>query len=197
MAAVDPGSAVPPTPRSGRTDVQRTIDGPAPERVHSGPAHRVPVHHMVVLDTPLPLGPVMHRFRAMFDSASRARRCAVFDVVVPATRLSAHERRAVGAATGSGGTDEAAEVRAARRRRDRMVEEFGNVGLPIGESSIGPADVARATDEAFDEHGHVDTVVVLTEPLGMSRWLRLDAPSRIARSVDAPVVTIEVDPTVI
>ena len=41
---------------------------------------------------------------------------------------------------------------------------------------------------------NVDAVIVSTLPAGVSRWLKMDLPSRIDRMTDAPVTTIEAEP---
>jgi len=155
------------------------------------------VRYLVVLDTALPVGPVMYRFRSLADAAIRAGRWPRFDAVVPTVRLAAADRRSVRSTGRVDGADDTREAAAAQRRRDQLLEEFGASGLRLGEVAVGSGDTVREAVEAVDRHGRTDAVVVLTEPLGMGRWLRLDAPNRIARRTGRDVITIEVDPTVV
>jgi hypothetical protein len=55
------------------------------------------------------------------------------------------------------------------------------VGAP--EPTVAVQDVLE--EQAFDE------VIVSTLPTSLSRWLRMDLPSRIARMTDVPVTTVE------
>jgi hypothetical protein len=139
----------------------------------------------------------MYRFSALAEAAAQAGRRPAFDAVVPAIGLGAGDRTFVENELSAGVTDEAAEVLAARWRRDRLIEEFGSIGLQIGEADIGPGSPVRAVAEAIERRARTDAVIVITEPLGVARWLRLDAPSRIARRTEIAITTIEVDPTVV
>ncbi len=186
------GDAASPSPRSGRAERIGAGGRTSPRPAGSGP-----VHYLLVLDTALPLGPVMYRFRALFDDAVAAGRCARFDAVVPAVRLNTDDRRFVRAELGDAGPGDAADALGAHWRRDRLIEDFGSAGLQVGDVTIGSDDVVRSAAQALEHRDRTDAVLVVTEPLGMSRWVRLDVPSRIARRTGVPVSTIEVDPTVI
>lgn len=180
------------THRSGRAESHDGGGRSRPTAAESGT-----IRHLVVLDTALPLGPVMYRFRALADAAVKAGRRPTFDAVVPAVALGAGDRRFVENQLGADDADAAAEVVAARWRRDQLVEEFSSIGLQVGVANVGPGSTVRATTEAIERRERTDSIIVLTEPLGMSRWFRLDPPNRLARRTDIAITTIEVDPTVV
>lgn len=73
-------------------------------------------------------------------------------------------------------------------RLERMLERLAEAG-GVGSGELGDPDGAEAVRQAL-ERIEVDEVIVSTLPPGISRWLRLDLPSRIARVVDVPVTTI-------
>jgi hypothetical protein len=188
----------PSPPTASDEGRRRRSDGPGTHvRQTHDPTWSGIVRYLVVLDTALPVGPVMYRFRSLADAASRAGQWPRFDVVVPTVRLTADHRRSARTAARAGVDDDTIDEVAAQRRRDHLVDEFGASGLRLGQVAIGPGDTVSEAVGAVDRHGRTDAVVVLTEPLGMERWLRLDAPNRIARQTGRNVITIEVDPTVV
>jgi nucleotide-binding universal stress UspA family protein len=88
---------------------------------------------------------------------------------------------------------EAALAEAQRRAEQRLaamitkIEQMG--GQADGE--IGADDPLQATRTALEAQAPVDEVIVSTLPSGLSRWLRMDLPNRIARLTDVPVTTLE------
>ena len=73
-------------------------------------------------------------------------------------------------------------------RLARMLDRLREAGA-TAEGELGDPDGAEAVRHVL-EHVDVDEVIVSTLPVGISRWLRLDLPSRIGRLVDVPVTTI-------
>jgi hypothetical protein len=89
----------------------------------------------------------------------------------------------------------AAEIEArqrAERRLDQMIEKVRSSGGDA-DGRVGDADPTVAVQQALDA-GPVDEILVSTLPAGLSRWLRMDLPSRIERMTDLPVTTIEAEP---
>jgi len=76
-------------------------------------------------------------------------------------------------------------------RLRRMLERLRDAG-GTADGELGDPDGAEAVRQALS-HLSVDEILVSTLPAGLSRWLRLDLPSRIARIVDVPVTTIEAE----
>lgn len=72
------------------------------------------------------------------------------------------------------------------RRMLSLIEEAG--GTADGE--VGPADARAAAEDALTRF-RPDEVIVSTLPRGLSRWLKLDLPSRIERMVEVPVTVVE------
>jgi hypothetical protein len=83
----------------------------------------------------------------------------------------------------------------ARRRSEHRlqqmlhtIEEAG--GIATGE--VGPMDPYEAAIEAL-ERGSYEEVILSTLPPGISRWLKLDLPSRLKRATDLPVTVVEAE----
>lgn len=68
--------------------------------------------------------------------------------------------------------------------RDRGGAATGEVG------STEPVEATRSALERFQP----DHVIISTLPSGISRWLRMDLPSRVERIVEVPVTVIEASP---
>jgi hypothetical protein len=78
---------------------------------------------------------------------------------------------------------------AARRRLDEGLAAFGDIGATVT-GEVGDANPVYAVTTALRTvpAGGWAAIIVSTLPPGMSRWLGLDAVSRIKREVDLPVV---------
>lgn len=79
--------------------------------------------------------------------------------------------------------------RRASKRLEKMIETITSAGARAS-GQVGDPDPVAAVrrvleDRAFDE------VIVSTLPAGLSRWLKLDLPNRVARMSRAPVTTVE------
>lgn len=72
-----------------------------------------------------------------------------------------------------------------RRALERM-----RAGGIEAEAMLGDVDPACAVIEVWDPR-RWDEVLVATLPTPVSRWLCIDVPHRISRTIDAPVRTIE------
>jgi len=70
---------------------------------------------------------------------------------------------------------------------DRIREAGGVADGEIGHQDPIKAALAALDGETFDE------VIVSTLPTKLSRWLRRDVPSRLAKATDVPVVVIEAE----
>jgi hypothetical protein len=82
---------------------------------------------------------------------------------------------------------EEAESRS-RQRLHLMIERIRDLGgEPDGE--VGDSDPFGAVRKVL-EHEKFGEIIVSTLPIGISRWLKMDLPSRIERHVDVPVTTI-------
>jgi hypothetical protein len=90
---------------------------------------------------------------------------------------------------GSGFTWDEGRVRAeAKHRLEEARVWFAREGLPVT-GEVGDANPVEAVAAALRREGNdaFEEVIVSTLPLGTSRWLRLDAPTRIHRVTGLPV----------
>ena len=90
---------------------------------------------------------------------------------------------------------EAAHEEARGRAQDRLAQMVDKIYAAGGQAEgvLGAADPAEAA-KAVLGHQSFDEVIVSTLPVGLSRWLKMDLPHRVARMTDAPVTTIEAKP---
>lgn len=76
-------------------------------------------------------------------------------------------------------------------RLQAMIERVSQLGGEV-DGEVGDPDPYHAVEtvlgrEAFDE------IIVSTLPAGISRWVRMDLPSRVERLADCPVTTVEAE----
>lgn len=93
-----------------------------------------------------------------------------------------------------GAQDEAAvreAQRRAQRRLDLMISRMRATGAQV-DGELGVADPVEATRDALRREP-VDEVILSTLPSGLSRWTKLDLPSRVAEMTDVPVTTVEAE----
>jgi hypothetical protein len=89
--------------------------------------------------------------------------------------------------------DLAASVEVARQRSEHRLERMLDKVRALGgdvDGEIGDSDPAEAVKRLL-ERRDFDEILVSTLPAGLSRWLKLDLPSRIARLTEIPVSTVE------
>ena len=82
--------------------------------------------------------------------------------------------------------------RRAQQRLERMLEKIAADGGHV-EGEVGIDDPLQATEEVLERRGGFDEIIVSTLPPGLSRWVRMDVPHRIARLTDVPVTTVEAE----
>lgn len=129
----------------------------------------------------------------LVGSTNAAERCE-FHVVVPQTAPSVLHADPATGLIGPGAHAMVSESRrAAREEGEQRLATFraalGELGHHVsGEVVLGdPVTAARAvmSRSSFDE------VIISTLPAGVSRWLKLDLPSRMQRMCNLPVTTLE------
>jgi hypothetical protein len=59
----------------------------------------------------------------------------------------------------------------------------------VADGEVGPTDVLQGIAEIQDR-GPFDEIIISTLPPGISRWLRMDVPSRVQRRFGVPVTTV-------
>jgi hypothetical protein len=84
---------------------------------------------------------------------------------------------------GPSGRDEA------RGRLEAAIRRMRAAGLEVEGSLARDNDPLVAVSEAWDP-GSYDEIIVCTLPTGVSRWLQVDLPHRVAKLTDAPVTHV-------
>ncbi|MBW3662147.1 MAG: conjugal transfer protein TraF [Actinobacteria bacterium] len=130
-------------------------------------------------------GPALHR---ELRRRARAQRLQVF-VIVPATPPDPEtEEELVDDDLIEAGRSAARTV--AGSRLDEVVKQLQAQGFVVT-GDVGPPDPLEAVTLALQRWPEVNEVIVSTLPAGVSRWLKLDLPSRLTRRLDVPVTTLE------
>lgn len=83
----------------------------------------------------------------------------------------------------------------AQRRSERRLRAMVETIVALGgeaDGAVGSVDPYTAVEQAL-EGEQFDEVIVSTLPPGISRWIRMDLPSRLERLAPCPVVTVEAD----
>lgn len=89
------------------------------------------------------------------------------------------------------GAMEEARKRSQHRLR-RMIDRIEALGGEA-EGEVGPPDPYTATVEVLGREAF-DEVIISTLPPGLSRWVKMDLPSRVDRQASCPVTTVEAQP---
>lgn len=105
-----------------------------------------------------------------------------FHVVVPATTLHDQE---LAERLGAGPSPAERAQALAADRLARALSRLRAMGATV-DGEVGDPDALVATREALGRFP-ADEVLVSTLPLGISRWLRTDLPSRLQRETGLPV----------
>jgi nucleotide-binding universal stress UspA family protein len=84
--------------------------------------------------------------------------------------------------------DEADATRQAEERLQAFLESVRGHGA-TADGEIGDRDPIQAVRDVMRTRD-VDEIVLSTLPPGISRWLQMDVPSRLERSVDVPVTVV-------
>ncbi len=72
----------------------------------------------------------------------------------------------------------------------KAIERFQAAGLEI-DGLLGDPDPIAAVQDAVNTTTEFDAVVVSTLPTHLSRWLKLDLPTRVERTTGLPVEHVE------
>ena len=101
-----------------------------------------------------------------------------FHIVVPATPPADHLTWTEG------------EARAiAQERLDRALTRFRELGATEADGEVGDSNPILAIEDAL-RNGQFDEIILSTLPPGISRWLKLDLPSRVAARFQLPVTHV-------
>jgi hypothetical protein len=106
---------------------------------------------------------------------------ATFHVVVPATPVQ-----------GGFTWDEDKAYAAAEERLETTLTQLRAMGAEVT-GEVGHKDPVEAARDALRGHP-ADEVILSTLPVGISRWLGQDVPSRLKSAVPVPVVVVTAEP---
>ena len=81
----------------------------------------------------------------------------------------------------------------AGRRLDGLLELIRSTGGDA-EGELGDPDPLAAVRAVLAREDPFEEIIVSTLPSRLSRWLRMDLPSRIARATGIPVTPVEAEP---
>src|SRR5438874_2419927 len=101
----------------------------------------------------------------------------------------ASTRTTTSAGPGTGTEGEAREL--ARTRLDHALDRFRALGAEA-DGEVGDGRPLEAVRDALREGGY-DEVILSTLPPGLSRWLKLDLPTRVAKAFGLPVTHVVAD----
>lgn len=121
--------------------------------------------------------------REEVERRSRLHDRTQFVLLVPATRIQHLFTWTEG--------ESAAE---ARTRAQEAAELLRESGVRLMEERVGDPDPFVAVTREVRENPDYDGIILSTFPPGMSRWLRLDLPSRLERQLQIPVTHVVVEP---
>jgi hypothetical protein len=132
--------------------------------------------YLVVANQTLGGGALIKKIRACLDEGP----CR-FHISVPATPRAGQLTWTEGEATAI-----------AQDRLDRALARFRDIGAEA-DGEVGDKDPILAIGDALQD-GQFDEIILSTLPQGISRWLKLDLPSRVASHFNIPVTHLVSEP---
>jgi hypothetical protein len=85
--------------------------------------------------------------------------------------------------------DMAAGEGEAEHHREAFLEELRGQGVDVKDAKVGDPDPLAAAQDAVN-FGDFDEVIVSTLPLHLSKWLKLDMPSKVRAATGLPVTHV-------
>lgn len=82
----------------------------------------------------------------------------------------------------------------AHERADAAADRLTESGVPLSGVSVGDPDPFVAVANELATNPDYAGIIVSTFPPGVSRWLRLDLPSRLEKKTGLPVTHVQVEP---
>lgn len=108
---------------------------------------------------------------------------AEFVLLVPATRIQHLFTWTEGESTA-----------VARARAQGAAQHLRDSGVRLTAERVGDPDPFVAVARELREDPDYDGIILSTFPPGISRWLKLDLPSRLERQLQTPVTHVVVEP---
>ena len=78
---------------------------------------------------------------------------------------------------------------AAEEHRQAFVDELREEGLPVADAKVGDPDPLAAVMDECNQHDY-DELIISTLPLHVSKWLRVDLPSKARAATGLPVTHV-------
>lgn len=82
----------------------------------------------------------------------------------------------------------------AQERAEAAAARLTDSGVPLVGVTVGDADPFVAVTNELSAHPDCGAIIVSTFPPGVSRWLRLDLPTRLEKRTGLPVTHVVVEP---
>ncbi len=82
----------------------------------------------------------------------------------------------------------------ARKRAETAAGKLRDAGIRLTDVRVGDPDPFLAASNEISNRPDYDTIIVSTFPPGVSRWLRLDLPTRLEKKFGLPVLHVVVAP---
>lgn len=82
----------------------------------------------------------------------------------------------------------------ARKRAEIAAGRLREAGIRLTDVRVGDPDPFLAVSNEISNSPDYDTIIVSTFPPGVSRWLRLDLPTRLEKKFGIPVIHVVVPP---
>jgi len=79
----------------------------------------------------------------------------------------------------------------ARRRADTAVARLQEAGADLVAARVGDGSPLQAISDELRQYPDYDAIVISTLPPGLSRWLGMDLPGRVAREFSIKVIHVE------
>ena len=78
---------------------------------------------------------------------------------------------------------------AAEEHRQAFVDELREEGLAVADAKVGDPDPLAAVMDECNQHSY-DELIISTLPLHVSKWLRVDFPSKARAATGLPVTHV-------
>jgi len=92
--------------------------------------------------------------------------------------------------------EEGETLKIARRRAETAKARLQAVTTQAVAARVGDGSPLQAIADELTQHPGYDAILISTLPPGMSRWLRMDLPRRVARQFSIKVIHVVAQPTV-
>jgi len=92
--------------------------------------------------------------------------------------------------------EEGETLEIARRRAETAMARLREVTARVVAARVGDGSPLQAIADELTQHPGYDAILVSTLPQGMSRWLGMDLPHRVAGQFSIKVIYVVAQPTV-